>query len=219
MKPTPLWARWKQRLPDRATLKQKWFYRFFGRTIFHPDLWSFQARPVAGGIALGLFVAFTPTFGIQMFIVAMLAFFLRVNLPLGVAATWITNVATAPFFYYLCYKVGVVLQGGGPSSAELAPFAGKWKTFVMIAQPLWLGSLFVGTAMAALGYLLSLLIWSWQNKIRSYRSLKKRAEAEAPLPAEKVAGPRGQACGAHGNVRLGSPQSGHQRSLRGVEKR
>ncbi|NIS63304.1 MAG: DUF2062 domain-containing protein [Proteobacteria bacterium] len=55
-----------------------------------------------------------------MLISASMAGLFRVNLPISLAATWITNVATAPFFYYFCYRVGLFplggtyLQGGYP---------------------------------------------------------------------------------------------------------
>jgi uncharacterized protein (DUF2062 family) len=151
-----------------------WFFKVFGKTIFRQDLWSFQDRAVAGGVALGLFVACTPTFGIQMLIVAALAYILRINLPLGLAATWLTNWFTAPVIYYFCYQVGAMLLGGGPAPVTPEHHASKLDTFMQIAKPLWIGSLFVGTAIAAIGYLLTLFVWRLRGHIRLHKILKQK---------------------------------------------
>jgi len=147
------WRRFIQGLQlSRQELRQMWLFRVFGGTLFHPDIWRFRPQLLAKGAALGLFIACTPTLGIQMFISAAMAILLRVNLPISLAATWITNVATAPFFYYFCYRVGLFLLGGNIPASEVAPFLGKWKIFAKIAYPLWVGSLIVGTVIALVGY-------------------------------------------------------------------
>ena len=148
-----VWRKFIQGLQlSRQGLRQMWLFRFFGDTLFHPDIWIFRPQLLAKGAALGLFIACTPTFGIQMLISAAMAILLRVNLPISLAATWITNVATAPFFYYSCYRVGLFLFRGKIPASEVAPFVGKWQTFAKIAYPLWMGSLIVGTVIALAGY-------------------------------------------------------------------
>jgi uncharacterized protein (DUF2062 family) len=172
------WARLKRALPNKVELRQIWFFKVFGKTILHPDLWSFQDRAVAGGVALGLLIGCTPTFGIQMFIVAVLAFFLRVNLPLGLAFTWITNLATAPFIYYFCYQVGAALVGGATQAPEPGPLGGKWIHFLQVAKPLWIGSLFVGAIVSLLGYLLTRFVWTLHRKIRRRNITKQEPTQE-----------------------------------------
>ena len=148
------WRRFIQGLQlSRQELRQMWLFRFFGETLFHPDIWRFRPQLLAKGAALGLFIACTPTLGIQMLISAVMAILLRVNLPISLAATWVTNVATAPFFYYFCYRVGLFFLGGKIQASEVAPFVGKWQTFAKIAYPIWVGSLIVGTVIALVGYL------------------------------------------------------------------
>jgi hypothetical protein len=41
-------------------------HRLLGDRIFHPHIWSFDERSLSGGLALGLFIAFTPTLTFQM---------------------------------------------------------------------------------------------------------------------------------------------------------
>jgi len=100
-----------------------------------------------------------------MFIYAALAYILRVNLPLGLASTWITNPLTAPFIYYYCYQLGIVLLGGPPPVLESEPLSGKVAIFMQIVKPLWVGSLFIGATVCVVGYVLALFIWSLQRRI------------------------------------------------------
>lgn len=170
-----VWRKFIQHLQlNRQRLRHMWLFRFFGETLFHPDIWRFRPQLLAKGAALGLFIACTPTLGIQMLISAALAILLRVNLPISLAATWITNVATAPFFYYFCYRVGLFLLGGKIPASEVAPFLGKWAIFAKIAYPLWLGSLIVGTVIAVVGYFSIYYLCLLERRYRSREVLQIR---------------------------------------------
>ena len=65
---------------------------------------------MAGGAALGVFLAFIPV-PIQMLIAAPLAFLFQVNLPVALAATWVSNPLTLAPILLLAYKVGSLLLG------------------------------------------------------------------------------------------------------------
>jgi len=129
-------------------------------------------RAVAGGFALGVFVAFTPTMGFQIVIAIFLATFLNLNRPAAVITVWITNLATMAPIYTFNYWVGSLFWSG-------PPVAEVYKTFVSIgaqlvkmdfwefgrqfetmlglsgtmAIPLLIGSVMVGLISAALTYL------------------------------------------------------------------
>ena len=66
---------------------------------------------VAWGLAVGLFVAMTPTIGLQMVMAVFLAGLLRVNSAAAAAGVWVTNPLTAPFFYSITYYVGAKILG------------------------------------------------------------------------------------------------------------
>ena len=51
-------------------------------------------RAIAGGLAIGVFVAFMPTRGFQMLFAAFLATLFGANRPAAVLPVWITNPAT-----------------------------------------------------------------------------------------------------------------------------
>ena len=55
---------------------------FVYHSLLHADD---PPRPLALGMALGMFVAFTPTFGIQMVLAGFLCWLLRANKAVGIA--------------------------------------------------------------------------------------------------------------------------------------
>ena len=66
---------------------------------------------LAMGVAVGVFVTFTPTMGVQMAFSAALAWILRANIAVGLPIVWISNPATMLFIYYPLYLLGTVLTG------------------------------------------------------------------------------------------------------------
>ncbi len=107
-------------IPRKRSLQGTWIHRVLGDRIFNPDLWRITARGAAGGIAIGIFIGFTPTFPLQMMLSAILAYLFRVNVPLALAACWVTNPVTMPIIYALEYKLGGWLSSlfGFPDIAE-----------------------------------------------------------------------------------------------------
>lgn len=127
-------------------------------------------RSKAGGVALGVFVAFTPTVGVQMPIAFALATLLGVNQPLAVAMCWITNPLTVPPIYYFEYVIGTWLldvEAIGSSSAfwrqweqVSAQYPGYWERVTHLAGnigfPLLLGSLPLSLTLGIVSYPLTL---------------------------------------------------------------
>ena len=77
--------------------------RFVLRSLLHTDD---PPHELALGVAIGVFVTFTPTVGFQMVLTVFLAWLLRANKAVGVPIVWITNPATIIPIYYSCYVVG-----------------------------------------------------------------------------------------------------------------
>lgn len=92
--------------PLRESLTDSRLYGIFGDQIFHHMLWRNDKRSIAGGLSLGLFIAFTPTIPFQMILATGGALFFRVNLPVALAACWITNPLTFLPVYMSAWKVG-----------------------------------------------------------------------------------------------------------------
>ncbi len=150
--------RWLRHIPRQKHLKGGRLHRLLGERLFAPELWKPSRRSIAGGLALGLFIGFTPTMGAQIILAGTAAFFLKVNLPMALAGAFVTNPFTAPVIYPLEYQLGVWLVGV-PEARELEGYTGMLRNFARYAKPLWVGSVVMGGAAAALAYGLVSLVW------------------------------------------------------------
>ncbi|MAE61922.1 MAG: hypothetical protein CMJ49_11270 [Planctomycetaceae bacterium] len=125
---------------------------------------------IAWGAAVGMFVALTPTFGVQIFLVLALTWILRVNKVAGFAMVWVTNAVTIAPIYTLQYILGAFLMGEG-FQLRLISYPGKespgfwqmitspwqtiqatWTSIEEIAIPLCVGSLASATIWGLLTY-------------------------------------------------------------------
>jgi len=112
---------------------------------------------IAKGMALGIFIGMTPTFGFQMAIAIFFAILLKENKLAAAIGVWITNPITAPFIYALEYESGRLLLG--LSHARLPQeFTFKALTSLgwEVLLPLSLGSLVYGVLCAGLSFALTL---------------------------------------------------------------
>jgi uncharacterized protein (DUF2062 family) len=134
---------------------------------------------LALGIAVGIFVTFTPLMGIQMLLSVFLAWLLKANKVVGVPIVWISNPLTFIPIYYPCYALGCKLLATpvytwqefttlwqavvdpNKSWGEKVRFG--WDSLVDFIGPLFLGCLIVATIAGLLTYYISLFA------IRQYR--------------------------------------------------
>ncbi len=78
--------------------------RFFIYRVLHVDD---TPHRIALGVAVGIFVAWTPTFGLQMILTVLLATLLRGNKLVGLPFVWISNPVTAwPIYFKMNYPLG-----------------------------------------------------------------------------------------------------------------
>lgn len=190
------WFRLQRRM--RRSLRASAARRVFGERVFHRRLWRWGRHDIAGGLALGLFVAFTPTFPFQMLLAATGALFFRVNLPLALLACWVTNPATVTPIYVAAWKCGRLFL------TETA-FLGRWMDLyappgasgqiIRHALYLWTGSLLFATTAGAIGYLLGACLAGPYGRRRYARA---HAVNDSTAQAQVVADPpRGAAEGQH----------------------
>lgn len=142
-------------------------------------------RSLMGGAAVGLFVAFTPTFPFQMLLAAAGAIWFRVNLPLAVTACWITNPLTAVPIYMSAWRLGRSTLGEQDAIRGLIDlFAGQGRagSFIRNSVYLWCGSLVYSVGAAAGGSLLVRLAWDLTARIKTARrDADRRTPARAFL--------------------------------------
>lgn len=115
-----------------------------------------QASPenLARGVALGLFISTTPTFGFQTFIALFLAAVFRCSKLCAVVAAQISNVLTAPIIYFGTYYLGALLLGEPLNTDQLKNFSlqSMWDLGPSVFASLWVGGILVGIVLAAIGY-------------------------------------------------------------------
>jgi uncharacterized protein (DUF2062 family) len=149
----------KRFMPDHKTMQQHPHLQRFGKRLTDPKLWYLNRRSIAGGAAIGMFVGFMPVLG-QMLIAAALAIFFRVNLPLATMTVWISNPLTIAPIYFFSYKLGAWVLDI-PLEPHAFTMTWQWFTheFLVIWQPVLVGSLISGVIAALLAILFVRLFW------------------------------------------------------------
>lgn len=156
----------------RQAISERWFMAPFRHLLHDHRLWGIRRKTVVPAFALGLFIAFMPFPG-HPFEAALACLALRVNMPVAVIATFISNPLTMGPLYYFSYRVGANLLSIEPQPFDFA-FSLDWvtHTFVSIWQPMLLGSVLVGAIAALCGYITLDLLWRFS--IANYKSRKRK---------------------------------------------
>lgn len=159
----------------------------------------------ARAVAVGLFWAFTPTFGIQMALSAVhwyvaRTFFKRdFNVVVAMAWTWVTNIFTVPITYYVFFLTGQVILGRwedlsgyesfrtfwvtamGESGGDPTSIA-AWETYFSVIVEGWGLAMVVGSfPIAVVGYFVG-YYWTLRIVLR-WRAIRR--EKRAALAAER----------------------------------
>lgn len=148
-------------------------------------------RAIAGGFALGTFIAFTPTLGAQMLLAVIFATLFNCNRPAAILPVWITNPVTVAPIFTANYWIGQKLWGGplvsevsglfidlGINMAKLDIWESK-ELFLGVLNlgpdliiPLCIGSLIVSTAAGIIVYVPMLqLLHFLANRKKQRRTL------------------------------------------------
>lgn len=140
---------------------------------------------IAGGVAIGVFMGFTPLFGLKTLLSLGAAYALRCNPIAAVIAVSLHDVVTPlwPVLLRLEYEIGYWILSHPHQFPPKMEFHHlhvaemlKWTTFFDIGLPLLVGSLFLSAPSAAFFYALTLAI------------LKRRARNKALHDAESPPG-------------------------------
>lgn len=164
--------------PDPEVLRQHPSLRLFQRWLHDPNLWELNRYSVSTAVFIGFLVAFTPL-PIHMAAAALLAIWWRANLPVAVAAVWISNPVTIPPQFYLAYKIGAHLlhQPQNDFAFELSM---HWvrEEFAALWQPLLLGCLVCGLTAGTIGWMAVRFFWRLQVISRWRSRQRERAHHE-----------------------------------------
>ena len=162
---------------------------------------------------MGMFVALTPTVGVQMILGGVIAHFLKGNRAIAAALAWITNPLTMGPIFYFNYRVGALFLPGDEeagkrfidaiSPASLTNPSGWWDAILLmlrelwgVAGVLWAGSVIVGGVAAVVSYPVVLRIVIAERKklerVRTLPSLPPRepkaklADARSDSPSDSA---------------------------------
>jgi len=153
-------------LPSAEGVRQIRWLKPVSHWLHHPNLWHLNRRSVSGGVALGLFCGLIPG-PLQMISAALLAVWLRVNLPVALFTTLYTNPFTIVPLYLLAYEIGVSITGKGDISVVrdfpelhwhdwLNPL---WNWLHLLGEPILIGLPVLAVGLASIGYVLVRVGW------------------------------------------------------------
>lgn len=155
-------------------------------------------RAIAGGFSVGVFIAFTPTIGLQILLAIIVATMMNVNRPAAIIAVWVTNPVTIPVIFTFNYWVGSLILPG-PSVATVSRYLFDLAATIShldiweikdqlgavsrlgmdVIYPLVVGSIIVGTLCATLTYVaLSRLLEYFLARRKQRREYKKKQSAK-----------------------------------------
>jgi len=163
----------------RHALRDTYIHRLLGERMFHPHIWGFDINSLSGGLSLGLFVAFTPTIPFHMLLCSVAAIVLRVNLPIAVAACWVTNPFTALPVFLAARELGrYLLENSWLTGFILDVFGFGTKTGVFMENSLylWSGSLIFAFVAAVMGNIAIRIMWRLSHQVKDYGSRSRRAK-------------------------------------------
>ena len=142
-----------------------------GARITEPNLWYINRKSISGAMFWGLLSAWIP-FPAQMLVAAICAITFRVNLPLSIAITWITNPFTLIPIFYSSYCLGsfifglpilnlteikqVVVHFSSGFFSDAAPLA---TTYVFSLRALLVGLVVEAVIVGTIGYFAVQLFW------------------------------------------------------------
>lgn len=145
----------------------------------------------ARAVMVGVFWAFTPLIGIQMWLVGLTWLGCRYhhrfdfNLIIALAWTWVTNVATMLPTYYVFYLTGHVIMGNIGHHAGYGAFSDAWQSALEadgMFGPLLAYAETIATEQGlaiAIGWIPWALVLSWLGYRWTYRFVVRRHEARA----------------------------------------
>lgn len=164
----------KKLIPSPESIKSSKSLRFLGELIHDPNLFHLNRRSVSRAFFWGLLIGLLPPIPVHTPAAAAAALFGRCNLPLVLAAVWISNPITIPFIAYELYQLGcLTLQVAPVSTLELS-----WDALRQIWKPYLVGSLIGSLTIATVGYFIANCIWRLNVK-RKWQARGKKREASS----------------------------------------
>ena len=168
-------------IPTRDQLEKNRWVKPFAKYVLRSDLWRFNRRSVPRGMALGLFVGIMIPLA-HFAAAALLAVFVRANIPVALAATFIGFPAFLPVIWLAAERVGSWLLRVDAMTV-VAPVSQTMQMtetdhlLALLTQKgpsVAFGMFVIATVLASVGYLATSFFWRWRV---GQKRLKRLAEA------------------------------------------
>ncbi len=151
--------------------KEVWKERF--RKILSLDS---HPRHIATGFAVGVFISFTPFFGIHTPLAIAAAFLFRLNKLTCITGAWINTPITIIPVLVASRSLGSMILGNPPHSFKVNSI--EWSALRANATEILLGSSIIGFVLALAGYFLCYwLIVRFRKKDEALDELTREMEA------------------------------------------
>jgi len=170
--------RLRRLLPTREALHRSRWLSWLGPRLHNPILWRWSRHEVALGAALGVFFSLSLPLA-HMPLAAGASVFLRANVPMALAATWLINPVTVGPLYYAAYRIGNRVVGPAPDvpvveaasgDAEAPPEHHMRNRLAELGKPLLAGMAIMATVAALATYALTRALWwllAWLKRART----------------------------------------------------
>jgi uncharacterized protein (DUF2062 family) len=138
---------------------------------------SLDSHPghIAAGFAVGVFISFTPFFGLHTPLAIALAFIFRLNKLTCITGAWVNTPLTVVPVLAASYRLGRFLRGKPVN--ELALKGLEWQHLKPYAKSLLLGSSILGFVAAVAGYFICYwLVVAFRRKDAGLKELTREME-------------------------------------------
>jgi len=154
--------------------KEKWKKRF--KAILSLDS---HPRHIAAGLAVGVFISFTPFFGVHTPMAIAAAFIFRLNKVTCITGAWVNTPLTMVPALLLSYKLGELLIGRPHQELVLQELTWEYAISLLHshAAPIFIGSSVIGFCAAVFAYFLCYyLVVRFRQKDEALAELTKEME-------------------------------------------
>ncbi len=159
--------------------------------LFDKEKWKKQIKMIltldshpghiSAGLAVGVFISFTPFYGLHLVLALLASFIFRLNKLTCITGTWVNNPFTVLPVTVFSYKLGRTLLGLPPTRITIHGL--DWHFVKAHAASLILGSSVLGFLAAVFSYFVCYyLIISFRNKDESIEELTREMEETGEDP-------------------------------------
>ena len=147
----------KKYSPKRENVNLGWL----NKHLTDPELWKWNKKSIAKGLAIGLFCAFLPV-PIHILLAGILAVTFSANLLLSLLVIWVNNPITIVPIFYFTYKLGASIIGVEMDPEFEFSFGYLMDNFWSATLALWVGGLITSITASTLGYFSVISIYKYK---------------------------------------------------------